>query len=61
MKKKKETSTKITVENYIKAVKKADRDICLSAQAGWVATNKVHKSKKIYSRKKKKNYGDEEM
>jgi hypothetical protein len=61
MKKKKRPSSKITVKDYIKAVKKADRDIRLSTQAGWAATNKVHKSKKIYSRKKKKDYGNEEM
>ncbi|GAB6011972.1 hypothetical protein [Viscerimonas tarda] len=53
-KKKKKSSNKITVEDYIKAVKKANREIQLSAQPGWVSTNKIHKSKKAYSRKNKR-------
>lgn len=56
-KKKKNKPRKISIEDYIKAVKKADREIGLKQQAGWVATNKVHKSKKIYDRKNnKKDY-----
>ncbi|MDR1113028.1 MAG: hypothetical protein LBL18_04630 [Bacteroidales bacterium] len=62
LKSKKSSAKKITVKDYIKAVKKADRDIRLSFQTGWTATNKVHKSKKMYSRKNNKdNYRDEEM
>lgn len=57
MKKKKKNQGKITIEDYIKAVKKTDREIQLSNNAGWVSTNKIHKSKKTYSRKNnKKDY-----
>ena len=52
--KKKKTKSRITIEDYIKAVKKADRDEQLSVQPGWVAVNKVHKSKKTYTRKNNK-------
>lgn len=55
-KKKKNISHKITVEDYIKAVKKADREIQLSQQAGWQRTTSVHKSKKAYDRKQNKNF-----
>jgi len=51
MKKKKKNKNKISIEDYIKAVKKADREIQLENTTGWVSTTKVHKSKKIYSRK----------
>ncbi|NDW18587.1 hypothetical protein D0T53_06615 [Dysgonomonas sp. 216] len=58
--KKKKSQTKITVKDYIKAVKKADRDIQLETQTGWVSTNKIHKSKKVYNRKNyKKDYLNE--
>lgn len=57
MKRKKKNQThKITVEDYIKAVKKADREIQLSQQAGWQGTTNVHKSKKTYDRKQNKNF-----
>jgi len=59
-KKKRRTSGKITIEDYIKAVKKADRDIQLSNNAGWVSSNKIHKSKKAYNRKAdKKNFPED--
>lgn len=51
---------KITVEDYIKSIKKADREIQLSNHAGWQRTNHVHKSKKVYSRKNNKNNYPEE-
>ena len=44
---------KITSADYIKAVKKADREIQLSQSVGFVSQTKVHKSKKVYDRKKK--------
>jgi hypothetical protein len=44
---------KITVADYIKAVKKADREIQLSQSAGFVSKTKIHQSKKAYDRKKK--------
>ncbi len=60
MKKKKKNTTKITIEDYIKAVKKADREIDLTNNTGWVSKNKIHKSKKTYNRKdNKKNYLEE--
>lgn len=55
MKKKKAKNRKISIEDYIKAVKKADREIQLENSAGWTAITKVHKSKKIYDRKRDKN------
>jgi len=59
-KKKKNKAGKITIKDYIKAVKKADREIQLTEQVGWVSTNKIHKSKKIYDRKvEKKNFAEE--
>ena len=58
--KKKPNKGKITIEDYIKAVKKADRDIQLETSVGWVSVDKVHTSKKAYNRKNnKKNYLDE--
>lgn len=57
MKKKKKNKThKITVEDYIKAVKKADREIQLDQQPGWQRAATVHKSKKAYDRKQNKNF-----
>ncbi len=58
-KKKKKLSGKITIEDYVRAVKKADREIQLENNTGWVSTNKIHKSKKTYSRKNNKNYLEE--
>lgn len=55
MKKKRKVVTKITIADYIKAVKKADRDIQTEQSNGWAQTTKVHKSKKIYDRKQSKN------
>lgn len=45
---------KITVQDYIKAVKKADRDIDLENSSGFKSTTRVHKSKKVYNRKEGK-------
>lgn len=60
MKKRKKNKKKITLEDYIKAVKKADREIQLENSVGWTSVTRVHKSKKIYSRKnKKEGYYDE--
>ncbi len=54
MKKKKKTAGKISIEDYIKAVKKADRENELSQSPGWRRTTNVHKSKKVYDRKREK-------
>ena len=43
----------ITIEQQIKAIKKANREAELEQSPGWTATNKVHKSDKTYSRKNK--------
>jgi hypothetical protein len=60
MKKKKKPTGKITIEDFIKAVKKADRENELSQSAGWKRITSVHKSKKVYDRKKeKRNISDE--
>lgn len=53
--KKKKNKNKITVADYIKAVKKADREIQINQNTGWQRSTKVHKSKKTYDRKKEKS------
>ena len=59
MKKKRKVSTKITIADYIKAVKKADRDIEIGQSDGWLRMTSIHKSKKVYDRKKvKDNFGE---
>lgn len=50
-KKKKKIQGKITIEDYIKAVKKADREIQLNQSAGWQRSTNIHKSRKAYDRK----------
>lgn len=56
-KKKNQERGKITIQDYIKAVKKADRETQLETNAGFTAITKVHKSKKLYNRKRdKKDY-----
>ena len=42
------------ISDYIKANRKGSREAELSFEYGWKSTHKVHKSKKIYSRKTKK-------
>jgi hypothetical protein len=52
---KKRTVGKITVQEYVKAVKRADRAIALEqGGGGFQAVTKVHKSKKTYKRKEGK-------
>ncbi|MBK5722036.1 hypothetical protein JGH11_14245 [Dysgonomonas sp. Marseille-P4677] len=59
-KKKKKTTEKITVEDYIKAVKRADRENELARFTGWKRVTSIHKSKKAYNRKiEKRNFTDE--
>ena len=58
--KKKKNTGKISIEDYIKAVKKADRDEELSQSAGWKRITSIHKNKKVYDRKRdKKPHTDE--
>lgn len=45
---------KITVKEFIKAVKKADRAIALENSSGFKSTTSIHKSKKTYNRKEGK-------
>ncbi len=46
-------------EDYLKANRKGSRDAELENASGWGAKNKVHKSKKEYSRKPKHGNWDE--
>lgn len=41
----------ITVFDYLKAVRKADREIELEKQPGWKSVHKIFKNKKAYDRK----------
>lgn len=47
----------ITKAQIHKAVKKANREIGLENQTGFVSTHKVHKTKKEYNRKNKHKNG----
>jgi hypothetical protein len=42
---------KLTIEDYVKAVKIADREMEQSFRPGWTAKVKIHASKKTYNRK----------
>lgn len=44
--------TRITEEDFIKSVKKADREIELQNQPGFKRITNVHKSKKKYDRRR---------
>lgn len=48
---KKALNPQITVEDYVKAIKIADREMEQSFRPGWAAKVKVHASKKTYNRK----------
>jgi len=41
----------ITVEDYVKAVKMADREVEQSFRPGWASKVKIHTNKKTYNRK----------
>jgi len=45
---------KVTVDDYIKAVKIADREIQQADTPGWISTHKIHSSKKAYNRRENK-------
>ncbi len=47
------TIGKITKEQIIKSRKKTSRDMELENSIGWIATHKVHKTSKAYTRKPK--------
>lgn len=59
-KKKKNKTTKISIADYVKAVKRADREMQLEITPGWKASTRVHKSKKAYDRKRDKRVNLEE-
>lgn len=55
----KKVKRKLSIDDYIKAVKKADREDELSKSTGWKRQTNVHKNKKIYDRKRdKKNLNE---
>jgi hypothetical protein len=51
---KKKQGLKISNRDYVRAVKKADREIELVNKPGWTAKTKIHKSKKTYNRQENK-------
>lgn len=54
MKKIKKAKTKIGMEDYMKAVRKADREAEMQLLGpGFHSMNRIHRSKKSYSRKEK--------
>jgi len=50
---------KVKLSPYVRASRKGSRDAELEDSTGWVATHKVHKSKKTYERKNFKNKFEE--
>lgn len=40
------------LSDYVRANRKGSRDAELENSTGWVAVNKIHKSKKTYDRKR---------
>jgi hypothetical protein len=44
---------KYTIQDALKASRKASREIELEVSIGWTSTHKVHKSTKSYTRKDK--------
>jgi len=50
----KKISKKVTVDDYIKAVKIADREMQQADTPGWISTHKIHPSKKTYNRRENK-------
>jgi hypothetical protein len=54
-KRSKKTPSKITLDDFMKAVKKADREAEQSFRPGWAAKTKVHTNKKVYDRKQQKH------
>ena len=63
MKKKANKSSRVgELEEYLKAIKKADRESELERNGGkWVAKDRPHKNKKRYDRKRDKNVDIDEI
>jgi len=53
-KRRKNISTKITIADYIKAVKIADWESQKANNPGWISTDRIHPNKKIYNRRANK-------
>lgn len=51
---KNKTIGRVTQVDYVKAVKRANREMELQNSTGFKATTKIHKSKKTYNRKEGK-------
>ena len=51
--KRRKPKTRITQDDILKAVRKGRREAENELEGGFVSTNKVHRSKKTYTRKKK--------
>lgn len=56
--KKKKHSLKVTATDYIKAIRKGNREAQLEESAGWKAVEKPHENKKAYNRKRDKKVPD---
>lgn len=53
--KKKTNKSKITQDDYVKAMKKVNREIELEKNGGrWISVTRPHKNKKTYDRKQNK-------
>ena len=48
----KQSKTKITIKDYIKANRKGSRDAELEVSSGFSSKHKIHNSKKAYKRAK---------
>lgn len=52
--KKKKVKSKLTTADYMKAIKRADREVELASSSGFQSVTKVHQSQKSYKRKEGK-------
>jgi hypothetical protein len=53
-KKNKKILMKLTIADYVKAIKIADREIQKTQNPGWTSTDRIHPSKKTYNRRANK-------
>ncbi|MEI7676301.1 MAG: hypothetical protein WCJ03_05960 [Bacteroidales bacterium] len=51
----KKKNFRLTMADYMKAIKRADREVELQNSSGFKAVTRVHTSKKDYSRREGKN------
>ena len=52
-------SKKNVIDDYMKVIKKADREIELENNPGFKSKTKIHKTDKLYNRKKYKDLFEE--